>query len=420
MKLIYYCDFLESYATNLAIAVAAESNEVALILRDIPVLRERRADEALLEGRPANLGVDAQELAGGYSSIKSVVAVCKMYRQKRQAGYDVFHVQQTGDPRFLWLAMRMRALTLHEPCPRDGVTSGVGRWLELAHKAAERVYRRLADLIVVHTESGLKSLSLREQRKAIVIPHGADFRSALPVNDSKTILFLVERRRTRESIHCLRRWPKSGRPSRKHGCVFSPARGLPARLGAGRQDPCDVGDTPNMSSTRSCWLLALFLYALPVGIRYRVGAQAYASGRPIVASNLDGLREFVAHEELLVQPEDVLDLARALKVVLGKDYGTQAIDHERTWQGVAAAHIRAYRSLLSATAGNRALLGDVDGNRIFRNPKRPSGIFINWLRKTLLNFITLSICRIVRLGESRSGPRSIRGLRVRGRSDGCT
>ena len=190
MKLIYYCDFLESYATNLAIAVAAESNEVALILRDIPVLRERRADEALLEGRPANLGVDAQELAGGYSSIKSVVAVCKMYRQKRQAGYDVFHVQQTGDPRFLWLAMRMRTvLTLHEPCPRDGVTSGVGRWLELAHKAAERVYRRLADLIVVHTESGLKSLSLREQRKAIVIPHGADFRSALPVNDSKTILF---------------------------------------------------------------------------------------------------------------------------------------------------------------------------------------------------------------------------------------
>lgn len=130
MKLIYYCDFLESYATNLAIAVAAESNEVALILRDIPVLRERRADEALLEGRPANLGVDAQELAGGYSSIKSVVAVCKMYRQKRQAGYDVFHVQQTGDPRFLWLAMRMRTvLTLHEPCPRDGVTSGVGRWL---------------------------------------------------------------------------------------------------------------------------------------------------------------------------------------------------------------------------------------------------------------------------------------------------
>lgn len=191
-----------------------------------------------------------------------------------------------------------------------------------------------------------------------MIPHGADFRSALPVNDSKTILFFG-RAAAYKGIDTLLAamaevWKTE--PETRLRILASPGDYPPDLELDDRIHATWGGYTKHELDEE---LLAARAVCMP----YRsasgtgVGAQAYASGRPIVASNLDGLREFVAHEELLVQPEDVLDLARALKVVLGKDYGTQAIDHERTWQGVAAAHIRAYRSLLSATAGNRAPVG---------------------------------------------------------------
>jgi glycosyltransferase involved in cell wall biosynthesis len=81
-----------------------------------------------------------------------------------------------------------------------------------------------------------------------------------------------------------------------------------------------------------------------------VAAQAYGSGKLIVASDLEGLKELVAHNELLAKPTDEADLARALIAALRHEYGPQDIDPTKAWPAIAAEHIRIYRTLAGGHA----------------------------------------------------------------------
>ena len=122
MNCLYYCDWYEQYTADLVLAVAAGPDTPSLIVRE-------QAPEFTWQGRPQDgvavrrrlrAGVrNLQIVGGGYWSPRSLPQIHRMVRQSHA---DLFHLQQTGDPRFLWTAFRMpTVLTLHEPFSRPGL-----------------------------------------------------------------------------------------------------------------------------------------------------------------------------------------------------------------------------------------------------------------------------------------------------------
>lgn len=348
MKILYYCDWFKEYTAGLASAVAAESNEVTVIVRESSAEFDmRRDDEEIVHRNLASSGVDLYRLSGKYTSVKSIFEIHRIYRDKRRAGYDRFHLQQTGDLRFLWLALRMpTVLTLHEPAVRHGVVSGADRLREFTNRVVERAYRRLADVIVVHTESIFNGLPPSEKRKAVVIPHGVTAMPARSAGDSKTILFFG-RAAGYKGIDTLlgamdQVWAAD--PDARLRILASPGDYAPVLKQDSRLDASwDGYSNEQLEQQLADARVVCLPYVSAAGSG--VGAQAYGSGKLIVASNLEGLRELVANKELLARPGDEEDLARALVAALGNDYGPQEVDPARTWRGVSAAHIDAYCSI---------------------------------------------------------------------------
>lgn len=349
MNVIYYCDWFEEYTARLALSVVALPCEVTLIVRECsPEFRRRRGDEAELHNEVRRSGIDLHLLSGKYSSIKSFVEVCRIYRGKRKAGYKYFHLQQTGDPRFLWLAVRFSTiLTLHEPAPRRGVEGEAGRLREFIAAIVQRLYRYCAGLIVVHTTANLKALTPTERRKAIVIPHGVDARFVHHASDSKTILFFGRAAAYKGVDTLLAAMNEVWKfvPDARLRILASPGD-YKCELDAMDSRICATWDgysNRDLESALSAARAVCLPYVSASGTG--VGSKAYGSGLPIIASDLEGLRELVSHQDLLVQPGNIDDLARALISVLTDDYAVSDIDEGRTWPLVAKAHTSAYESL---------------------------------------------------------------------------
>jgi glycosyltransferase involved in cell wall biosynthesis len=353
MRGLYYCDWFEEYTADLVRSVA-ESHRVSLIVRESSgEFRERRGDEDQLHSNLIQAGIDLHLLPGKYSSIRSLFDIYKISSRKRANRYDYFHVQQTGDPRFLWVALRMPTVyTIHEPFSRHGNEDDQRNLRIVSATIVGRLYRYLADVIVVHTQSGLEGLSPSETRKAVVIPHGVQTSVTELSKCSKTILFfgraaaykgvgtLLEAMTSVWKVEPQARLQILASPSVAE-CTECRYNVLDSRVYATWDGYSKTDLELALSSARAICLP----YTSASGSG--VAAQAYGSGKPIVASNLEGLRELVSHEELLVQPGNVDDLARALILVLSRDYGVQDIDPDRTWPRVALAHIAAYESAVS-------------------------------------------------------------------------
>lgn len=353
MRALYYCDWFKEYTADLVLAVADKPHEISVIIRDSThEFESRRHDEDDIHSRLSEQCERVVTLPGGYHSKEAALLIAReFFRRKNYSRYDVFHIQITYDPRFLWLAWRMRTvLTVHEPNPRIGQPEESG-FRGIAKKGFRRLYRQLADVIVVHTESGLRGLTSRELRKAIVIPHGVNIRHVDDSHDSNTILFFgrVADYKGIDTLLAAMEEVWRTRPDARLRILASPGDGLCGRdtavldprihatwYGYSKQD-LDFA----LAEARAVCLP--YLSASGSG----VGAQALGSGTPIVASNLDGLRELVAHVDLLVEPGSVNDLARALLAVLGTDYEPRRIDPQRTWPAVAEAHVAVYQALLS-------------------------------------------------------------------------
>jgi glycosyltransferase involved in cell wall biosynthesis len=346
MKGLFYCDWFEEYTAALVLSVA-ETHGVTLIVRESSEeFRGRRSDEAEFHRNLRDAGIDVHLLSGKYWTPQSWLKVLKIVGPVRR--YDYFHVQQTGDPRFLWIALRRPTVyTMHEPAARHGLTDRFSV-RNVSAATVRRLYRFFANRIVVHTQSGLEGLSPREARKAVVIPHGVHPSLARPSDGSKTILFFG-RAVAYKGIEILLAamtevWKVE--PDAELQILASPGDG-----------ECQY-ETPD-SRISASWngysaadLQLALSNARAVCLPYTsvsgsgVGAQAYGSGKPIIASNLEGLCELVSHKELLVEPGDVDDLARALILALNQDYGLQEIDPVRTWPRVAQAHIAAYQAIV--------------------------------------------------------------------------
>jgi glycosyltransferase involved in cell wall biosynthesis len=362
VRILYGCDWFKEYAANIILAIPSDAHNISVIARSqTREFEGRREDEEHLHCQLENHCDRLSLLAGGRFSKESLSVIFRDYFGKRkESNYDILHLQSTYDPRFLWLAWRRpTVLTLHEPKPRPGLPRESG--LRGSTRVfLRRAYRSLADLIIVHTVSGLSGLTPREARKAVVIPHGSDTRAAneqtpCDLHDSPTILFFG-RVAAYKGIDTLlsameRVWIT--RPDARLRILANPGDGI----GGHDSAALDPRVTASWGGYSKSDLQKALYEARAVCLPYLsvsgsgVGAQALGWGKPIVASNLEGLRELASHDDLLVEPGNASDLARALLAVLSEDYKPRSLDPLRTWPAVAEAHLAAYGSLLARKSG---------------------------------------------------------------------
>ncbi len=356
MRILHYCDWFKEYTASLIFASSETSHEIDLVIRrDTREFTGRRQDEADINSRLIEKCHRVITLPGGYFSMSSA-AFRELFRRKSYSRYDVLHLQINYDPRLLWLAWRMpTVLTVHEPGPRIGLPKERGA-KGLTREWLRHLYRRFADVIIVHTDSGLHGLAPHEMRKAVVIPHGVDaVRRADDCPSSPVILFFgrVTGYKGIDTLLSAMEKVWTTRPDARLRILANPGDGL-GGLDSACLDP-RVHATWSGYSRRELELA--LAQARAVCLPYLsasgsgVGAQALASGKPIVATNVDGLRDLVAHEDLLVTPGCADDLARALLAVLDNDYRPRRVDPRRTWAAVAAAHLSVYESLTARNGG---------------------------------------------------------------------
>lgn len=349
MRLLYYCDWFEQYTADLVLAVARQqrsshADKVSLVVRQAsPEFGgQARLSDGLQIREQLKAASNLFMLPGTYRSLRSLWVLRAAVRKARP---DVVHLQQTGDPRFLWMAFRRKtALTMHEPTPRAG-HERQRTFRQFSSSAVQRLYRRLSDLIIVHTESSFQGLSPREKLKAVVVPHGVPICLLPPNHNSKTILFFgrADGYKGLETLVDAMALVWRVEPRARLRILAS---GSPRRLDV-TDDRVSATWAGFSDNTLHDALLDARAVCLPYTTASGSGAAslAHGTGRPLVATDIDGLRQLVTQPQLLVRPDDTEDLARALIDVLSHNYEVQKICEDRTWAAVAKTHLSLYRRL---------------------------------------------------------------------------
>lgn len=349
MKILLYCDWFKEYTSSLSCSLVSLSKEVTIILRDnSPEFNLRRKDEQILHDTLLKNKVNFSLLNGKYSSLKSIFEIYKFYQKKKKEGYNCFHIQQTSDPRFILIALKMNTvLTLHEPKARKGVVQSNGFIRSIINRLIGRLYRMFSNKIIVHTESCLINLSNREKRKAVVIPHGVSLISDTKNIDNNTILFFgraTEYKGIDTLISAMNIVWKT-KPEARLRILASPGD----YLINGNLDSRIIASWDGYSNLQlENELLNAKIVCMPyISVTGSgVGAQAYGAGKTIVASDLDGLRELVSNNDYLFPPGDEFSLANSLILALKNENNKQAIDINKTWPKVGETHFKVYQSLL--------------------------------------------------------------------------
>lgn len=349
------CDGFVKYTAGLARGLADLDCEVVLLTRDHD--REFGGDPGAMRLFVAQaLGGTAQhlELGGRVRSPSAIGDLIRLRGVCRRWGADVVHVQDflANDVRLAFasgLKTGRYALTVHDPVPHPGDATP-SRMVSIL----QRALRRRAGLVFVHSRVLAEELTATGDVGAPieVVPHGVGEAELAPLPKRDSLLFF-------------------GRISYYKGLDVL----LDAMPFVWKRRPditlevAGEGDVPShhvLSDSRVTLrsehvpegeLSAVFGGSTCVVLPYRqasqsgVGSLAKQHGRAIVATEVGGLPELVAHEwGRLVPSEDPRALADAIVEIvdtpgLAEELGRNASSsvQDAGWRSVAAKTIQAYR-----------------------------------------------------------------------------
>ncbi len=320
-------------------------------------------------------------------------AVGLLRRELRGGGYDVVHVHEPNAPAVSWYAVEAAKVPLVGTFHCYSTNAPINRWWAAA--GASRLYNKLHVRIAVSEAARWTAERFYGGRYRIV-PNGVDLSAARPAHaehgDGALEILFVGRAEARKGLPVLLRAFEALRTA-----------GVNARLtvaGAAREevDPI-LFDSEGVHvagrvSEEEKWRLlgrADLLCAPSLGGESfgMVLTEAFASGTPVVASDIAGYRDVVRHGQdgLLVPLADPAQLGEALRsLALDRDLRARMSEAARrrarrvAWPQVASEVIEAYRDAQAAAVtegrGSRAAirmgLAPADGEAAVRPRRLPS------------------------------------------------
>lgn len=354
------------YADNLAAALASRGHDVLLICSSrnfSDELGEERLGEAKAFSRVL-LDHARHPLAIASNAWRIVQTV-------RRFGPDVIHLQETIKDYLMlalpWLTRFPLALTVHDPQPHSGWDSRQSRRLRVG--GYRSAVRRSCDVAFVHGhrlgEAFLRDYP-RYQARLFVVPHGplgTALGEAEAVNDWEVgnVLFfgrIHAYKGLRFFVEAVERLHAEG--LRIKGVIAG--RGSDLENYRSRVQANEAFELLDAYVSRGK-LRQLFRNANVVVLPYTdasqsgVAAMAMGFGRPIVASRVGSLPEFVLDKQtgLLVPPRDVDALAAAIRLLI-EDQGAaaniargarEACLTSFSWQRISEISIEAYKLAIS-------------------------------------------------------------------------
>ncbi|MFN2616053.1 MAG: lysylphosphatidylglycerol synthase domain-containing protein [Thermoleophilaceae bacterium] len=271
----------------------------------------------------------------------SPTAIASLGRELRAGGFDVVHVHEPNVPCLSWFALeaaRGPVVATFHTYSKSRLTNGFAANVA----GARRMYRRLAGRIAV-SEAARWTAERFYGGRYRVIPNGVDLTAARPAHDDghdELRLLFVGRPEERKGLPVLLRAFEALR-----------AAGVDARLTVAGAPPEEVEplmldlegiEIAGRVSDSEKWRLlgsADVLVAPSLGGESfgMVLTEAFASGTPVVASDIAGYRDVVR------DGEDGLLVPAGRPVELGEALAAMAVEPERRARMAAAARRRAER-----------------------------------------------------------------------------
>jgi starch synthase len=350
-RVLLVCDWFLKYVAPFAVALSRAGARVAVLCRDHAAEFEGNADErrALVDGMIA-AGVTVIVMPGS-NGVPSRAAWGAL-RAARGFGADIVHAQSDIlDPRMLLAVGRAPlVLMVHDPEPHLG-----GAILDRHHQALQALWRRRADLILLHGERLASAFG--PTRLVRVLAHGMaaqDQAMPAPAEDAVLLFGRLEYYKGARVLVDAMKLVWEQRPEVR---LIVAGNGREAR---------QIPDDPRIELRRGyipeAEVDALFARASIVALPYLdasqsgVGLLALGRGVPVVVTDVGELPTLVPDESFVAQPGDAASLAERLLEHLDHDtdFRRGLLDWARStfgWDAVAVAAIRIYDELVALRPG---------------------------------------------------------------------
>jgi glycosyltransferase involved in cell wall biosynthesis len=349
------CDWFVKYTAGLARGLSELDCEVALLTRDHD--QEFGGDPGAMRSFVGQmLGEERQhlELGGRVRSLSEIPDLIRLRSACTRWSADVVHVQDSlaNDFRLAFasgLKSGSYALTVHDPVPHPGDATPP-RGIRLLRRAL----RRKAGLIFVHSHALAEELiATGDVRAPIeVVPHGAGETAPAPLPERDSLLFFGRMSRYKGLDVLLDAMPLVWEKRPDVTLTVAGEGDVPAH-----HVLSDSRITMRLEHVPESELSTLLGSSTCVVLPYRqasqsgVGSLAKQHGRAIVATDVGGLPELVAHEwGRLVSVDDPPALADAIVEVvdtpgLAEEMGRNAAasSEDAGWRSVATKTLEAYR-----------------------------------------------------------------------------
>jgi len=346
-RVLLICDWFLKYVAPFAVALPNAGAEVALLCRDhANEFEGNRAELQALLDRLLAAGVELIVVPGANASVRP--AALTPVRKAWAWNADVVHAQsEILDPRMLLAPGRLPlVLTVHDPKPHLG-----GLTYRDHHRILQQLWRRRANLILVHSER--LAPTVPTGRRVMVIQHGMEPSAAAMRAPAEPAVLLFGRLEYYKGVRPLLRamtlvWEK--RPD---------VRLIVAGNGPERQViPADPrielfgGYVPEVEVDALFARASVAVLPYLDGSQSGVGLLALARGVPLVVTDVGGLPDLVPDETFVVSPGDPESLAAGLLTHLDHDddFRDEMLAHARArfgWDAVARGALEIYHGLLA-------------------------------------------------------------------------